>query len=299
MATRLIDLLAAYERRLLGWNRTPKGVSRYVWSARRFIRWAGEEDVEVSDLDDVLLRQYQDDSLAGCSPGFINAELAALRCFCRFLQTDAGLRGDPTVALTAEPKAEVLPKPLTLAERAAVEAAIQWPSESLSPLERFRFQRGRLGVMAVWYTGARLAELAGFRHRAFDLDGETVTFFARAGAKRRKERQVPLHPKLKAEILGLPEAWRQPDEPLLRHEDGRPYPYRSTEHIFDRWLADRSGIHPLGPHRLRHTFATMLMEKGVSVRRIQKYLGHADLSTTARYLGLVDDEDRTAIRHLA
>lgn len=294
----LIDTLDGYGLRLLSWGRTTQGISRYVWSARRFIVWAGEDEVAISDLDASFLRQYQDAMMAGRSPAFINAEISCLKCYFGYLRTDAGLVGDPAAGLRAEPKAVVLPRPLTLSERAAIEIAIAWPTKRLTPLDRFRFQRSRLAVLTVWYTGPRLAELVGLRHRAIDLLGETVTIYGEAGAKRRKERQIPLHPTLKAEILSLPESMRQPDMALLQHEDGSPYPYRSTEHIFDRWLSKRSGVHPLGAHRFRHTFATMLLEKGVNLRRIQKYLGHADLDTTARYLGLVDDGDREAIRRL-
>lgn len=295
---RLIDLLTAYERRLESWSRTKKGRSRYVWSAGRFISWAGEGDVEVADLDAGLLRQYQDESLAGCSPGFINAEISALRCFFGYLRTDAGLVGDPAAGLRAEPKPEPLPKALDLAEREAVLTAIQWPDGDLDPLTRFRFQRGRLGVLTVWYAGLRLAELAHLRYRAIDLRGETITVYAAAGAKRRRERQLPLHPALRAEYESIPLERRQGELCVLQKEGGEPYGYRNCEHIFDTWLADRAGIHPLGAHRLRHTFATQLMEKEVSLRRIQKYLGHSSLATTARYLGLVDDGDRAAIRRL-
>lgn len=295
---RLIDMVGAYEVRLTSWSRTRKGISRYVWSAERFIAWAGGEEVDVGDLDVGLLRQYQDESLKGNSPGFINAEISALRCFFGFLRTDAGLIGYPEGGLKAEPRPEPLPKSLTPAERELMWQAIQWPDHPLCPRDHHYFQRCRLGVLAVITTGARLAELAGLTHRAIDLSGETVTFWGWAGAKRRRERQVPLHPVFKREIEGLPEPMRRPELHLLQHEDFNPYPYRSCEHIFDRWLSERTGICPLGAHRLRHTYATMLMEKGASLRRIQKYLGHSDLKTTARYLALVDNEDRAMVRRL-
>ncbi len=294
---RLIDLLGRYQARLEGEGRTPRGVGRYVWSAERFIKWA-DPGVAVSDITSSLLREYQDDSLAGNSPGFINAELSALRCFCVFLRSDAGLMGDPMIGMRAEPKPIMLPKTLNHAERVVVMEALRWPDEHITPYERFLHQRARLAVFTVWYAGPRLAELAGLRYGAIDFDGETVTIYGNAGAKRRRDRQVPLHPTLRDEYLAIPAAWRRPDMAILQHQDHTPYPYRSIEHIFDRWLVERTGIRPLGAHRFRHTFATMLMEAGVSLRRIQKYLGHSSLNTTALYLGLVDDGDREAIRKL-
>jgi integrase/recombinase XerD len=255
--------------------------------------------VGVEALAVALLRRYQDESLAGNSPGFINAEISAMRCFLGFLVTDAGLVGDPGAGLRFVPKADTLPKPLNFSERAAVLAALEWPTVLLPPLERFRFQRARLAVFTAWYGGLRLAELTGLRYRAIDLVGETLTVYGSAGAKRRKDRQIPLHPALAEEYGAIPPSLRKPEMAVLQHhEDYAPLGGRSVEHIFDRWLVKASGVTPLGAHRFRHTFATMLLESGVSLRRIQKYMGHSDLNTTARYLGLVDDGDRAAIRKL-
>jgi integrase/recombinase XerD len=293
----LCDLMGAYEARLASWGRTEKGIERYVWSAERFAGWAGSVGVDV--LTPAMLRRYQDERLAGNSPGFINAEISALRCFLGFLGTDAGMLGDPGSGLKFAPKADILPKPLLFRERAAVLAALAWPEQLLPPLERFRFQRARLAVFTAWYAGLRLAELIGLRYSAIDLDGETITVYGAAGAKRGRDRQVPMHPQLAAEYAAIPEALRRPEMALLQdHIDFSPLGARSVEHIFDRWLVKRSGVTPLGAHRFRHTFATMLLEAGVSLRRIQKYMGHSDLNTTARYLGLVDDGDRAAIRKI-
>ena len=294
----LCELISGYEARLVGWGRSTKGVSRYVWSARRFLGWAGSS-VEDEHLTPLLLRRYQDESLSGNSPAFVNAEISALRCFLGYVRDEVGLRGDPGSGLRQRPRPEQLPRPLRRDERAAVAEAIAWPDMAqLSPIDRFRHQRARLAVLTAWYAGLRLAELAGLRWRAIDLDGETITVYGAAGAKRGRERQIPLHPTLLAEYAAIPAARRAPELAVLQHEDLTPYPYRSIEHIFDRWLVRRSGVTPLGAHRLRHTFATQLLEGGVNLRRIQKYLGHSDLDTTARYLGLVDDGDRAAIRKL-
>lgn len=286
---RLSDVLEMYRDQLQAEGRTRRGVGRYVWSVERFITWA-DKDVSCDDLAPDLLAQYQR-SMAGLSPEFIGAEISALRHFCAFLRRSYGLAGDPTADLVAPRRPKRLPRPLTSPERAAVQAAIRWPDEPLPPGRAQQFARYRLAVMLVWYAGPRLAELAGLTWSSVDLERRQLRILGEAGAKGGKDRIVPIALPLAAELDQVPLDRRWPRSHVLQLPDGSPPSYRGIEHIFDRWLSRRSGVEPLGAHRLRHTFATMCLEKGVNLRRIQRWLGHADLKTTERYLGLVDGGD--------
>jgi integrase/recombinase XerD len=172
-----------------------------------------------------------------------------------------------------------------------VQAAIRWPDDPLSPGRAAQFARYRLAVKLVWYAGPRLVELAGLTWSSVDLERRQLRILGEAGAKGRKDRFVPLALPLVSELETVPLDKRRPKLHVLQLPDGSAPSYRGVEHIFDRWLLKRSGVEPLGAHRVRHTFATIALEKGVNIRRIQRWLGHANLSTTERYLGLVDDGD--------
>jgi integrase/recombinase XerD len=82
-----------------------------------------------------------------------------------------------------------------------------------------------------------------------------------------------------------------------RHEPGRPVGRRQVQDMIKRRAA-HAGVDPakVTPHKLRHTFATELLDEGVNLRAVQELLGHADLATTEVYLHVFDADLRKVIQ---
>ncbi len=142
-------------------------------------------------------------------------------------------------------------------------------------------------LMTLYSTGMRRAEIT--RLRVIDIDSQRMVIHIKQG-KGGKDRDVPLSPKL-LETLREYWRWRKPREYLF---PGEAKQGSNGEHITSKAIyyackgaARRAGIQKkVGPHTLRHSFATHLLESGADLRTIQLLLGHADIKDTTIYLHL-------------
>jgi len=143
-----------------------------------------------------------------------------------------------------------------------------------------------LMVLKILYAdGPRVSELVNLR--VSDLDSQRMTIHIRDG-KGEKDRFVMLPRDL---LGGLRQYYREfglcPDGWLFQGQKaGRPLSTRSAQHIVKQ-AAQRAGLtKEVSPHILRHSFATHLVEDGVSLQDVRDLLGHRSISTTARYTHL-------------
>lgn len=136
----------------------------------------------------------------------------------------------------------------------------------------------------IYSCGLRVSELCDLRSDDLDWREQRV----RVRGKRRKERIVPIGvTALKSIEAYLQELDRAPEpgEPLFVRglDDRRPVPPRTLQYRLKRYLV-AAGLDPrLTPHKLRHSFATHLLDAGADLRSVQELLGHAHLATTQVY----------------
>lgn len=214
----------------------------------------------------------------GMARSYVRLQFAALRSFYRFLCQRTGLAVNPLKALHL-PKAEKkLPQPLTVKQIDELLAApFQVVRESQAPAW---LAARDVAIMELFYSsGLRLAELA-----ALDVgDLDPYTESVRILGKGRKERVCPVGlPALEA-VSRYESAANVRSGPLFISKLRRRLSGRSIWLMLKKYLRHTSIPIAVSPHKLRHSFATHLLDNGADLRSVQALLGHASLSTTQIY----------------
>jgi len=220
-------------------------------------------------------------------PSTLARKLGSLRTFFRWLVREGQCPLDPTAGMPLPRTPRRLPKPLAVDDCAALLDAQGGDSREPADL------RDRALLELLYGAGLRVAEAVALDVRDVDLHRAEV----RVLGKGRKERVVPVPG---AALRALDE-WigsrRRPGllaEPLfvsLRVRRGGPR--RLGTRDVRRVLVNRARgaglVDPVHPHRLRHSYATHLLDMGADLREIQELLGHASLSTTEKYTAVSAD----------
>ncbi|NOK03393.1 MULTISPECIES: site-specific tyrosine recombinase XerD [Myxococcus] len=203
--------------------------------------------------------------------------LAALRGFHRFLVAERMAEKDPTEDLDTPRSARKLPSFLTLEE---VEQLLAAPDERTSTGVR---DKAMLEVL--YATGLRVSELCGLGIN----DVQLTAGYLVAKGKGAKERLVPLGrvaiEKVQAYLAESRPAvlGRRKSQALFVTPRGSGFTRQGFWKLIKRYALKAGIAKPLSPHKLRHSFATHLVERGADLRAVQQMLGHADLATTQIY----------------
>ena len=262
----------------------------YASLLSRFVTWAGKQGlqdwkaVSLSHLMQFLehersrsLETADANSKRRLSGESLYLEVAALRAFYRFAETERLLLENPAENLSLPRRWKRLPKSLSSDE---IEQLLQ------PQLPKTPHTLCDQAVLEVAYaSGLRLAELRNLRLEQLHLEAGFINVIGKGN----KERVVPIGSK----AIEALERYLAQGRPKLVNA-------RSTANVFltkrgtafaavTLWLRIRNRVRQAGigrnvtPHMLRHSFATHLLEHGADLRIIQELLGHASISTTEVY----------------
>jgi site-specific recombinase XerD len=214
----------------------------------------------------------------GQARSYVRLQFSALRTFYRFLTERKGLRRDPVRELQLPKIEKKLPLVLT---RQQIEELLTAPTHMTKNRAAPVWMPLRdVAIMELFYSsGLRLSELAALDVAAVDLYTESVRVFG----KGRKERICPVgFPALEA-ISRYRAAANVHAGSLFLNKSRKRISPRSIWLILKRYLRYTSIPISISPHKLRHSFATHMLDRGADLRSVQALLGHASLSTTQIY----------------
>jgi integrase/recombinase XerC len=267
------------------WLRAERNVSEhtrraYLSDARQLVAFLGQDAQPAAVTPDRVFA-----FLAELHPrvqaATLGRKLASLRSLFGWLRREGVCAVDPTAGIPAPRAPKRLPKPLSVDD-----------CEGLMEVQGAEGERGlrdRALVELLYGTGLRVGEAASLDVRDLDLRRGEVRVWGKGG----KERVVPVPSEARAALEAYLAARQRPGilaEPLFaslgRRRRGEA-PRRLGERDMRRVLAARARqarlADPVHPHRLRHSYATHLLDMGADLREIQELLGHSSLSTTQKY----------------
>ncbi|MEP6699527.1 MAG: site-specific tyrosine recombinase/integron integrase [Verrucomicrobiota bacterium] len=231
------------------------------------------------DCDADNFRDYLFDIMKrGQARSYIRLQFSALRTFYRFLVERKNFQKDPVRELQL-PKAEKkLPVVLTAPQiDELLTAPLRTPKHRSAP--GWMPMRDAAILELFYSSGLRLSELASLNVANVDVYTESV----RVLGKGRKERVCPVGAPALEAVSRYRALAKIETGPLFLNKSRRRISTRSIWLILKRYLPRTSIPIAISPHKLRHSFATHLLDRGADLRSVQALLGHASLSTTQIY----------------
>ncbi|GAB3450048.1 tyrosine recombinase XerC [Phycicoccus ginsengisoli] len=290
--------VAAWERHLRSERgRSEHTIRAYLGDVRNLLTFLGEErglvrlaDVGLADLRSWLARQAQ----SGAARSTVARRAASARGFLGWAHHTGRIPADPSLRLASPARSSRLPEVLKPAQATALLEVATVASDDEDPMHL----RDRAALELLYASGIRVGELTALDIDDLDLGGGVARVLGKGG----KERTVPFGAPARRAV----EAWLVRGRPQVVHPEsgpalllgrrGRradPRQIRSALHDLLRHVPDAPD---LGPHGLRHSAATHLLEGGADLRLVQELLGHASLATTQIYTHISVDRLKQSYR---
>ncbi|KTR93458.1 recombinase XerC [Microbacterium testaceum] len=275
---------------------SPATVRAYRSDLAELARSRGDGPLE--DLDIEALRQWQwEATSAGLSKATAARRTSAVRAFFSWAREESLIETDPSARLTAPKRGRTLP---VVATASALDEVLDAAAEQAGSGDAIAV-RDHAILEVLYGSGTRVSELCGLDLDDIDHDNRTL----RVRGKGDKERVVP---------YGVP-AGRALDSYIVRARPvlnaradgaaghavflgarGARLGPRAVHALVSRVVAPVVGAETLGPHALRHSAATHLLDGGADLRTVQEILGHASLGTTQIYTHVSGERLREAYR---
>ncbi|MGJ4998807.1 tyrosine-type recombinase/integrase [Bradyrhizobium sp. HKCCYLS3077] len=275
----------AVERQL-----SPHTIEAYTADLKEFGRYL-REDPLVSSINEETLAGYLVDLLESRKLAFgtVRCRFACLRAFVRRL-AKAGSLTDPFAKWQLQlPKRKRLPRSLSRPEVSMLLASFA-VSKAAGKRASHTFVAARLMIA----TGIRVGELCRISAQDVVSDGGAIRIYGKGA----RERIVYISDSsLRADLVEIVACHREQGRlagSLFLNRRGAPLRPQSMRLVLRRQYEQKNGRR-ITPHMLRHTAATLLMERGVDIRFVQRLLGHSSIATTEIYTHVSDEALRSTL----
>ena len=253
-------------------------IKAYQYDIQKFIEFLTEKSVRVqqatkSDIRDFLSNQYD----LGLTKKTVARRLASIKSFYKYLINIEFIDKNPSLFLQSPKLSKELPN---FIDEKIIDDLMNQPD-----IDTLKGLRDR-AIMELFYsTGMRLSELINL-----DIGSvNTKDHLIKVVGKGNKDRLIPFGKRakfcienyLKKRALALKSSFK--GTPLFVNSKNQRVPKRTIQRRVSNYIKLVAEGKRLGPHILRHSFATHLMNKGADIRAVGDLLGHSNLSSTQIY----------------
>ncbi|MEI6654915.1 MAG: tyrosine recombinase XerC [Verrucomicrobiota bacterium] len=256
-----------------------------AWRGERFSAW---REASADDFRDYLFALLK----RGLKRSTIRLRFAALRSFYKYLVLRRGLPRSPVAEVLLPKPERGLPVVLSIAQiDELLTLPLCLPLDKKTPVW---LPLRDAAILELFYSsGLRIAELLALEVKDVDFIGETV----RVLGKGAKQRIAPVGGPALAAIQRYRQEALVTSGPLFLSKLRRRITQQAVDQLLRKYLKHSSIPFGISPHKLRHSFATHLLDAGADLRSVQSLLGHASLSTTQIYTHVTKERLKTAYDH--
>ncbi|MDY4173924.1 MAG: tyrosine-type recombinase/integrase [Bacteroidales bacterium] len=260
---------------------SPLTIKTYATDLRLFSQFLDENSLgsPVNATSKIVRRWLVSLLDAGDQPRSVNRKIATLRSYFRYLCSVGKVKVNPCRAIDALKTPHKLPVFLHEDEAKLMLDSANFPDD-------FKGQRDRTIIQTLYLTGIRVSELICLTIRSIDFALDQLTVLG----KRNKQRIIPLTPTLKSILISYLHLREQefgeakPDDRLFLSQKGdMPLYEQMVYRIVAAHIETVANTAMKGPHVMRHTFATALLNNGADLMAIKELLGHSSLAATQVY----------------
>ena len=254
-------------------------IDAYKKDINQYLVYLGDLDIKnLSDVKSTHIRDYiRILSDGGMAPASISRIISSIRTYYRFLSSENILDENPVLLINNPKLPKKLPDVLSEKEISLIINAIQESSQF--------YQRDKAIIELLYSCGIRVTELCNLELSNLFIDEDLI----RVMGKGNKERLLPLGIRSKKYLDDYIKHSRNShikksgSSFVFVSRNGNQLTRAMINIILNKWTQVSGLKKSVSPHKLRHSFATHLLEGGADLRFVQALLGHSDISTTQIY----------------